>query len=93
LSTTIHQSRYRQISQRKQSPTLTYISTIQVFGCHLHLCYGMLFIDFSKSTSCIGGKPIGTIQYFLNILFHSAKIRKIIESTIAAIGFLMIISE
>ena len=62
LSLAVHQGRYRQVGQRKQGPSLTDISTIQMFFCHQHFGYGMFCVHLCNPATSIGCEAIRTIQ-------------------------------
>lgn len=62
MSPMVHQSSYCQVSQRKQGPSLTNMSAIQMLCRHRHLSYSMVFIHLSNPAAGIGSKAIGTIQ-------------------------------
>ena len=62
LTVIVHQGSDREVGKRKQSPSLTYVTSIEVFCCHSHFCYCMMFVHFCNSAPSVGGEAVCLIQ-------------------------------
>ena len=62
LALKVHQGGYGKVGQGKQGTSLTNVSSIQMVGCHRHLCYGMLRVNLGNLASSVPGKTIVAIE-------------------------------
>ena len=67
VSLMIHQRRHREVSQRKQRPTLTRAASVQVLFRHRHLRNRMHRVHLGNPATGIRREAVGSVQYFLYV--------------------------
>ena len=62
LTVVIHQGGNGKVGKGEQGAALTHMTAVEMFSCHSHHGYSVMFVDFCYLATCIGCKAISTIQ-------------------------------